>query len=289
MADVSLLRQQQRNAESREAWERYTSHRQRVMEILIQAHDPNAGPSSIFVWGAGNCNDLDLRQLAERFETVCLADLDAAALDFGVRQQGMFANDRLQLLDGIDATGIGKTLSGWTPQSPPSGEEVAACVREANSKSVPELPAPFDVVASLGLLTQLIESVALAVGEHHSGFPDLMVAVRNRHLRQLVETLRPGGRFVLVTDVVSSTTVPGLSQVPPSRLSAVLSQLIQQRNFFTGANPFALCRFFTADASVSGCLEQVELAAPWLWDFGSRTYAVCALTGRRKARDSGFQ
>ena len=118
------------------------------------------------------------------------------------------------------------------------------------------------MVASVCLLTQLTESVALAIGEQHPGFPELMLAVRNRHLRLLVEMAQPGGQICLVTDVVSSASFPGLPTVPPDQLAATLSRLIHQRNFFTGANPFVIHRYFTADPAVCGLLEDVELVTP---------------------------
>ncbi|MFV1965009.1 MAG: hypothetical protein ACC628_06270 [Pirellulaceae bacterium] len=286
MADVILARQQRRNAQSRPTWDLYASHRERVMGLLAQG--TRTSPARLCVLGAGNCNDLDLPRLTDLFDEVHLTDLDVAALEFGVSQQGAAKNGRLQLHGPVDVTGVSGSLSQWTPQSPPSREEVVACVREANAAPAPVLPMPFDIVASVGLLTQLIESVALAIGERHPGFADLMLTVRNRHLRQMVEMVRPGGRLCLVTDVVSSSSFPELPNVPAARLAETLSRLIQQRNFFTGANPFVLRRYFTTDPSVCEQLKNVELVAPWLWNFGPRVYAVCAITAQRRRLDNAI-
>jgi hypothetical protein len=146
----------------------------------------------------------------------------------------------------------------------------------------PDLNGPFDVIASVCLLTQLTESIVLTVGQSHPRFPEMMLAVRNRHLKLLVEMARDGGRICLITDLVSSLTYPPLPTVRQDRLAETLSHLIQQRNFFSGVNPFVLQHYFANHPDVCGLLERVELLSPWLWNFGPRVYAVCAIQARRR-------
>jgi len=276
-----LANQKKHNRQSRRSWDLYASHRKRVTDLLCRGATPR--PGRLIVLGAGNCNDLDLAQLAGSFSEVHLADLDRAALEFGRTQQPELNSSQVQLHGDIDVTGVCEDLARWNPQNPPSQEQVALCARRAVSAALPDLPAPFDVAASVCLLTQLTETVALAVGERHPRFVDLMLAVRNRHLRMLVELTKPGGRLCLVTDVVSSVTYPGLAAVPDAHLSGTVSRLIQDRNFFTGANPFVLHRFLDTDSTTSHLVDNNELIPPWRWDFGPRVYAVCAICARRKS------
>jgi hypothetical protein len=276
-----LAQQRTRNATSRGAWDRYASHRQRVMSLLLR-HGGD-GSQRLCVLGAGNCNDLDLFRLARSFAQVHLVDLDEEALAFGLSRQRDLDSDTVHLHGGIDVTGIATELGAWCPERPADERDVARCVELAASAPSPRIPAPFDVLASVCLLSQLIDSVVFTLGERHPCFLDLMLAVRSRHLRLLVELLRPGGHLVLVTDIVSSASCPELPRVSEEQLPRTIARLIEERNFFTGVNPFVLQRYFLADSVVSRLVENVELARPWLWDFGPRTYAVCAICARRNS------
>jgi hypothetical protein len=230
--------------------------------------------------GAGNCNDLDLPELTRSFDEVHLLDLDAEALEFGVSNQGLSADTRVHLHGNVDVTGVYEALQAWSQDQQSAALE--ACVSRAQTSPVPALNGPFDVVASVCLLTQITESIALTIGERHPRFPELMLAVRDRHLRLLAEMVGNGGHICLVTDVVSSLTYPPLPTVPEDRLAETLSQLIQQRNFFSGVNPFVLQRYFASHPDVCRHLERVEVLSPWLWNFGPRVYAVCAIRAQRK-------
>ncbi|MBI5760495.1 MAG: hypothetical protein HZA46_18425, partial [Planctomycetales bacterium] len=106
--------------------------------------------------------------------------------------------------------------------------------------------------------------------------------VRRRHLQLLAELCMPGGTVVLVTDVVSSTTCPELPTIPESQLADFVGRQIQQHNFFTGVNPFVLRQLFETDPAVAPLVSDVRLSLPWRWQLGPRTFAVVALTARRR-------
>jgi hypothetical protein len=72
-----------------------------------------------------------------------------------------------------------------------------------------------------------------------------------------------------------------LAHVADDDLPEFLTRLIAARNFFTGANPFVLTQFYRSDPEISGLLAAVRLSRPWLWDFGPRVYAVCAISATR--------
>jgi hypothetical protein len=132
------------------------------------------------------------------------------------------------------------------------------------------------------LLSQMVESIGLSLGQQHPRFLQLLTAVRIRHLQTMAELLRPGGRFVLVTDFVSSDTCPALAQTSEAQLPEIARSLIADRNFFTGINPFVLQSLLSNDASLAQQLEQVQLLRPWLWSFPTRVYAVTAIQAVRR-------
>ena len=68
---------------------------------------------------------------------------------------------------------------------------------------MPAVPDRFEVVASMCLLTQIIDSVVSITGP--GAVPlELVGALRQRHLRLLAELLLPGGIGILVTDFALS-------------------------------------------------------------------------------------
>jgi hypothetical protein len=145
----------------------------------------------------------------------------------------------------------------------------------------------FDVTASVGLLSQLIEMAIGALGEQHVNCLELLTAVRLRHMQLLFESLRPGGRGVLVTEIVSSRTCPELARTRGGGLKELLTRTINERNFFTGLNPAVLESLWRHSPQLAPLVEQVEPSHPWLWDFGPRFYACWALSGVRR-RDDGI-
>ena len=236
------------------------------------------GPAeSLCVLGAGNSNDLDLRLLCSAFGRVHLVDLDREALEQGALQQQAMPNSGLCLHGNMDISGVLDRIAGWQ-----SGTNVDEQIELLRSPPAPIIPAPFDVVASTGLLTQLLDSVVLALGPDHPRLFDAISAVRQRHLRLLIEILAPAGTAVLVTEIVSSDTFPQLPKLRESELPQAIAQEIARQNFFTGVNPAVLKSLFETDSVLAPLVERVEVSLPWRWQFTERIYAVCALVIKRR-------
>jgi hypothetical protein len=268
------------NRDSRGRWDTFRAHRGRVTELLCRGSSP--GRSRLCVLGAGNCNDLDLAALLAAHREVHLVDLDAGALAHGAAAQGVEASPALVCHGGVDVTGALGRLAAWSPAAPVPDDDLRACADEPVRRVAPALGGPFDVVGSTGLLSQLMLSVVSAAGEGNPRFVEALRAVRAGHLRLLAHLAAPGGHGVLVTDVVSSDTAPGLASVAEASLAAVLAGLVQAGNFFHGVNPAVLAHLVRADPVLAGQAEAPEMPPPWLWDLGPRVYAVCALRFRKK-------
>jgi hypothetical protein len=272
-----LTEQQRRNLESRESWNRYAPHRDRVMQLLSCEGLPREPRACLL--GAGNCNDVDLSVLVGEFAEVHLVDLDSQALEFAVSSQGIATGPPIFCHGGIDVSGMADELASLRDLGPAGGSRA---VERALGARLPLGDQRFELVASLCLLTQMVDSIRLTLTEQHPSFLDVVAAVRLRHLRIMAETLRGGGRLTFVSDIVSSLTFPKLPEVPPAELSRVVTQLVRERNFFTGLNPLVLHQLFHTDEVLSQVLQDVELVPPWLWNFGPRVYAVYAITARKR-------
>ena len=198
-----------RNADSRGRWECFASHRGKVTEMLLDTHADGQG--RLCLLGAGNCNDLDLIALTNAFAEVHLVDLDKEAISSGVASQGLADANRVCVHGDIDIAGCNEIVSDWTPERLTTDVDVQRCLDTANSHPAPQIPGPFDAVASVCLLTQLFDSVAMSLGGEHPRFLEVLTCIRLRHIRLLFELLQPGGTALFITDFVSSSTAPQLA------------------------------------------------------------------------------
>ena len=261
-------------------WELFAPHRRRVTD-LIAANAPSP-PGRLHVLGAGNCHDLVLPELTAAFREVRLIDLDSEALERGQRQQGA-RSPALIAHGSVDITGMAPALVAWADASPTPAEVRAAL----DPLPVPEVGLSLSsahVVVSATVLTQLIESAVAALGADHPSLLDVILAMRAVHLRLMIDLLTPGGVGILVTDVVSSTTCPGLEDLPPRALPRRLAQLVAARNFFTGANPFAIRAILSTDPALAPRIERVAAEDPWLWQTGEDTWRLVSALLFRKRR-----
>jgi hypothetical protein len=210
-----------------------------------------------------------------------LVDLDEAALVRAIGRLTPQQAARVEPRGGLDFTGLIATLESWRIGSQPSREAVTEAIAQARATLPPEL-GTFDVVVSTCVLTQLIDSVCMALPADHPLRNELILTVRNRHLDIIVEWLQPGGVGVLVTDFVSSESAPELARIEESLLLQAASQWIAKGNFFTGANPWAI-RDFYRNSRHSPLFKDVRVTEPWRWDIGAKQFAVAAVIVRRKA------
>lgn len=307
MSEWLLDEQVRKNRELRSGWDRFRHHRTLATKLVVASQpaeesaaaggergDEGAGagrpshesPSHarrLVVLGAGNCNDLDLTELASRFDEVHLVDIDAEALSAARQIQPAADWSRIRDHGGVDITGEFDRLSSWTEDHPATLADfraLAAEIRERRDSLPPSLSIePADVVVSICLLSQLMHAVAAVPGVGHPDCLELMTAVRADHLRRMFAMLRPGGCAVLIADFVSSDTAPELLQCRSAeQLEPLVVKLIERQNFFTAMNPSVLLRLPHQEPLLKGVAAKTRVTRPWLWDLGPRLYAVCAIS-----------
>ncbi len=229
---------------------------------------------------------MDLSLLAARVEAISLVDLDRSAIESGMHRQGVSASDnRLRILETA-LTGVFPRHAELGLLDNSSPEQIRQVAQQASTAQPSGLPEPADVVVSIGLITQLVEAAVKMSGEANAVAPDspginLVQAIRRRHLRLLSELTSPGRSAILVTEVVSSKTLPELPSTSPNQLPALLQSCLATGNFFTGLHPGILYTELNSP-EIGGGFEQVRMTPPWLWQFTARTYAVVALTARKQ-------
>ncbi len=94
--------------------------------------------------------------MAAVYRQIHLVDLDGDALRRGVERQQMTGFTGIRLHAGVDVTGMGSYLARCATRQPPPAD-VEQAIQDARAATVPLPDGPFDCVASVGLLTQLID------------------------------------------------------------------------------------------------------------------------------------
>jgi hypothetical protein len=261
------------NRTSSAAWAAFAGHRERVMSLLhdalscsatVQPHEPLDARPTLALLGAGNCNDVDLVDLAGRCQTVHLVDLDGEALRRARDRQPPGVAARLLLHGGIDLSGGLDRVAGARP--PGHGIDPGGLASSALARLQAALPGDLDVVVSACLISQIAQSCRLVLGVEHPRLFEIAEALVSAHLRALVSLARPGGTAVLVTDVVSSETYPLEELADDEPLPRLLDRLEATDNVLTGTQPRFLRRFFTRDPIAAPLVAgPPRVHDPWLW------------------------
>ena len=270
---VASIRESNRQAAG--SWGRVAGHRARVTELLTSL---GGGGGRLCLLGPGRLTDVALAPLLATYRTIDLVDIDPASVDDGLMRQELVGCDAVRRHPALDLTGVLDRLprldQGSAAGAGQAGDPLVARLRRDRCWVS---GAPFDVTASTGVLTQLLQSVVESALEGEAA-DEVALALRDKHLADLVALTRTGGSFVLVTDVVSTTSAPYLLTLSPDRLEEAMSDLVAARNFFTGTNPYRICEILGGLAGV----RDVTLNAPWLWPVTpDRSHLTCAVVARR--------
>ncbi len=276
-----------RNSTTRGRWEAVASHRARVMEVLrdarkaVGARRGSLSGTSLCVLGPGNGNDIELARLVRDFERVSLVDLDREAVARAVARLGEDESQRVKRFCPVDLSGVLPILESWRRNGKPTAAEYLAVLERVKIVPRPDVGA-FDVVASTCMLTQLIDSVYMSLPTTDPRRAQLLMAVQQRHLEIILELVKPGGTGVLVTDFVEAKTAPALAQLDQLLVPHAAPKWLEQRNFFVGADPFAIRDFYKGLQPPGPNVEDVQVKGAWRWEVGGKQLGVCAVVFRRR-------
>jgi hypothetical protein len=235
--------------------------------------------SSLCILGAGNLNDIRLQELVRNYAEIHLVDLDKAAVHAGLARHGSTRPVAVKVHAPVDLTGI----LDWLPADNVSGE-VADDLCEVLADDRCEIPgAPYDVTFSAAVLTQLLQSIVDSdLGSRETIAVSL--ALRDKHLADLIRLTRPGGVFVLLTDVVSTLTAPVLVDAAPADLGEHMVRLVGSGNFFTGVNPYRVMALLGEDNRFRDQVVDARLLEPWLWQVTTDRWHLTVAIRAHRAR-----
>lgn len=253
------------NRATADRWRDFEEHRKHVMALLCQDAAPG---SSLCVLGAGNCNDLDLGLLMQSFGEVHLFDIDEHAMQTGVTRQGV-DSDQLILHSGIDLGGFFHVLD--------EGGDADACRSAIDAFECPADCGPYDVVASVCLLSQLKHSLFLRFAQDEKNYSALCDAIRRRHYQVLQGLLRPGGHGVLITDFTSSDLYPALSTCADEAFEETAAAALAAGRCFHRNAPALL----EEDLERVPDVGDLQALPHWRWMIWPTHFAVCGFSWRR--------
>jgi hypothetical protein len=198
------------NESTRALFDAYAEHRAQTTRLALERAKTGA---TLCVLGAGNCLDLDLAELAERFSAIHLVDVDRQSLEGALARQTPQVRARLVLHAPTDISGLLDRLERWARRETTEAELLAHHGRTAQAL-VSELGS-HDVVVSASCITQMQLSVLQALGDRHPLFDAVRHVLAATHLHTLYALTKPGGRALLITDVLSSASYAPLAAPPP--------------------------------------------------------------------------
>jgi hypothetical protein len=245
-------------------WDWYARHRAEI-EKLVR---PDGRGGRICVLGAGNCNDLDLRWLAEVYSEVRLLDIDGGALERAAERQGVLGKVALEA--PVDLTGISEVVASWRGRAV-SSDEVARSLELVNGQSsMDNGEGRFDVVLSPCVLSQLLMGVRDVLGKEHPGWPALKAAIRARHLRTVLGMTRAGGRGVVIVDLSSTSAIAGLERAREEQWADLMRMAVRDGKCFRGLEPGELRAALGSDS-----VGEVRVSDPWVWHLGWGKAFLC--------------
>lgn len=273
--------QRKANESTRSLFDSYLEHRTQTTRLALESAKPGVS-STLCVLGAGNCFDLDLEQLAARFDEIHLVDVDRSALEGAVARQNAEVQARLVIHSPLDLSGLLDKLERWARLETTESELLQHHRRTAAALAA-QIGA-HDVVVSTSCITQIQLSVLQALGDQHQLFDAVRHVVGATHLHTLHALTKPGGRALLVTDVLSSTRYPALATLPPeTNLLKLLVELMSAELMIYIARPGLFHMLQREDPLLR---DDSTLSPPlraWLWQNGPlERFLVYAMALDRK-------
>ena len=273
--------QSKHNANTRSQWDYFSSHRHHTTSNICEARNhilASQTEPTLAVLGAGNGNDLELDTIAKSFSKIHLFDFDPAALEYLKSQQltDPTVSEAVVIEPPVDLSGVFSDLDNL-----PSNVTESFVLEFAEKTRKVENVLPnrqFDVVVSTSLTSQLLGSIVESFGDDSQFKNYMLIAIRDGHLKLLEKLTRPGGIGLLILDFVSSDTLPELVTADTDEsMLATGRKAIDERNFFTGTNPWAI-KEAMAKLIVEDPSRPWDIARPWRWRIGdNRYYAVTAI------------
>jgi len=267
----------------------FAEHRARLTREIAE-RAPAAGDGRLCLLGAGNANDVDLGELAARFAEIHLCDMDTDAIARAIARVPAPLRDKLVAHAPVDVSGMFDLLEPWS-RLPPDVRALDGIVAAAVTRVARALPAPFDVVISCSLLTQLQLVLLQVLGDVNPRFAELRTTLNRAHMRTLGALLAPGGVALLVTDLTSNLIYPPLADLDAGTdVGKLMTDLIAGGHIIYAVHPGQLSSEMRRDPALKQTFTIRYPIGPWIWRNGpDQALMVYGLEIRRSGNRSAPQ
>jgi hypothetical protein len=256
------------------SWERYRDHRRHVMRRCTEL--PRDGALCIF--GAGNCSDIDLGELATLQREIHLVDLDGEALERAREREPTSVRQKLVLHPDFDLSGLVALLDEWGEAFPERTELGERAVGAAQA-ILRALGRRFSAVVSTCVLSQLAVPFRRTWVTTRGNWTDLLSVLTAVHLATLAGSTESGGKSLLIFDTSSSKDTPELTTLrgqSARELDAFVDHARRSGSLALEPTPEEL-RLQLGAPGLKALVSDVEVGSPWLWDLGDATQLVYSL------------
>ena len=267
-----------RESRTDQIWQNTSFHRNQVFKVLNAS--TKVEKPTLCVWGAGECNDLDLIRIVRRFSEITLADIDAESLAKGLELQNE-SSEKIELVGGLDISGVHELVKKYgeldADASDSERSELVSQIQKVAGDHRLEALSEYDVVVSVCMLSQLQNHLTENFDVEDPAFGDLLKLTRQRHLEMLLEHTKPGGSAILVTDFTSSDSLPSLANASSEMVTDGQMKAIVEGNHFHGLNPLSIQADLENHNSISSQIAKCVRTKPWIWNATNRHYACVGI------------
>ena len=272
---------------------KWKNHRAQVTRLFHDVFSKKSSIDKIAIFGAGNCDDLDLDDLASTCNTIYLFDLDGESMKRGIQNFSVSTRNQIKLVE-LDVTGLNKIdFEQKLTSLLESGEKAEKVVQflidttnhlvgisENEGTSWIE---SFDVVAISAIYTQLFYNWAL----------DILDKYNEKYNQNDLEKIKEA--FLDLRDQIVLTFQESVSKFcHPSGFFISWSDMLKMENEYMeviqkGPNAiFTLASNVGYGAALIGVKDFIDKVDKetfslrfWPWDFNEdRQYLTVGLLGR---------
>lgn len=278
---TELKRQKTSNKNALPHFKAFAEHRKHLTTLTTE-RSPQGG--TLCVLGAGNCYDLNLEQLLERFEQIHLVDFDKEAVSRARSRLRATLQSRIVVHAPVDLSGANDRLAAWRDMKA-TPEEFMALPKRAATALHGELEGPFDTVLSACLMSQLLLTLRRVLTDRHPLFQAATVTLTLAHLRTLAILCKPSGRALFATDVTSDEIAPLSKLTRDADAGQFLEELIDSGKVFNALSHETIKALAEDDPTLQRGFRLSEPLDVWTWRNGpARTFLVYAVELEAKRR-----
>lgn len=273
---------------------KWGKHRDYVSGLFDRVFLKKGTVDKVAIFGAGNCDDLDLDHLASKCHSIYLFDIDVESMKRGIKNFSETTCNKIELVE-LDVTGLHKLdfehrLSSLL-ESGKKADEIVQFLKDTEDHVVDVLEddwadftESFDIVATSAIYTQLFYNWAL----------DLLSEFKNQYNQEELEIIKEG--FLDVRDQIVLTFHHSVRRCcHPSGFFIMWSDiLIMEPEYMETINKgpnaiFALASTVGFGASliaIQDFIVKVEkdefFLTYWPWDFNEdKQYLVIGMLGKK--------